>query len=97
MGAKTRTFVAPSWSPDREDILIDLAGEIEPEEMTLAERAEAKAARIDEAINKKRRESDSYYRAASSISERFAYGQPILVGHHSERRQGKTVTAWTRP
>lgn len=86
---KQELFVAPSWSPDREDILIDLAGEIEPEEMTLAERAEAKAARIDEAIDKKRLESDSYYRAASSISERFAFGQPILVGHHSERKARK--------
>ncbi len=86
---KQELFVTPSWSPDREDILIDLAGEIEPEEMTLAERAEAKAARIDDAIEKKRLETDSYYRAASSISERFASGQPILLGHHSERKARK--------
>lgn len=53
---KQELFVAPKWTPRREDLCIELAGEIEPEETTLAERAEAKAARIDEAIEKKQRQ-----------------------------------------
>lgn len=82
-------FVAPAWSPQREDLLIELAGEIEPEGMTLAERAQAKADRLDELAGKRHRQSNAYNRAAEAISERFAFGQPILVGHHSERKARK--------
>lgn len=86
---KQELFVAPKWTPQREDICIELAGEIEPEETTLAERAEAKAARIDEAIEKKQRQANAFSKAADFIGERFAFGQPILVGHHSERKARK--------
>ena len=74
-----------SWSPNREDICIDLAGEIEPEGTTLADRAADRAARFDGYQSNRHRAADSYHRAADAISERFAFGQPILVGHHSER------------
>lgn len=40
---KQELFVAPKWTPEREDLAVELAGEIDPEEMTLAERAEIKA------------------------------------------------------
>lgn len=86
---KQELFIAPKWTPKREDLCIELAGEIESEETTLAERAEAKAARIDEAIENKQRQANAFSKAADSISERFAYGQPILVGHHSERKARK--------
>lgn len=89
LAPKQELFVAPAWTPEREDVLIELAGEIEPEEMTLAERAEIKAERLDAAIEKKRREADAFHHAASAISERFAFGQPILVGHHSEKKARK--------
>ncbi|MGK3350090.1 hypothetical protein ACSLNV_25530, partial [Escherichia coli] len=35
-----RLFVAPAWTPGREDVLLSLAGEIEDEDSTLAERQE---------------------------------------------------------
>ena len=38
---KQELFVAPKWTPAREDLAMELAGEIEAEEMTLAERAAA--------------------------------------------------------
>lgn len=82
-------FVAPKWSPNREDLAIELAGEIEPEEMTLAERAQAKAERLDELAGKRHREANAYQRAAQAISEQFSGGQPILIGHHSERKARK--------
>ena len=87
---KQALFVAPKWSPVREDLAIELAGEIEPEEMTLAERAQAKAERLDELANKRHRQANAYQRAAQDLSEAFAFGQPILVGHHSERKARKT-------
>lgn len=73
------------WSPAREDFCLEMAGEIEPEGTTLAERAEAKAERLDALSVKRAMQANSFHAAANAISERFAYGQPILVGHHSER------------
>lgn len=82
-------FVAPKWTCAREDLALELAGEIEPEEMTLAERAQMKADRLDELAEKRFADASAFRRAARDISERFAYGQPILVGHHSERKARK--------
>jgi Domain of unknown function (DUF3560) len=82
-------FVAPMWTPEREDFCIELAGEIEAEQMTVVERAAAKAERLDNLVVKRINESGLYHKAADRISERFAYGQPILVGHHSERKARK--------
>jgi hypothetical protein len=86
---KQDLFVAPAWSPNREDLAIELAGEIEAEESTLLERAEAKAQRLEDLSAKRRRQANAFSDAAHRISERFAGGQPILVGHHSERRARK--------
>lgn len=86
---KQELFVAPKWTPGREDLALELAGEIEPEEMTLAERAQAKAERLDELAAKRQADAGAFSRAARDISERFAQGQPILVGHHSERKARK--------
>jgi hypothetical protein len=47
----------------------------------LDDRAEALAAKAA----KHQAESDAAFTRASQIGERFAFGQPILVGHHSER------------
>lgn len=82
-------FVAPKWSCAREDLAIELAGEIEPEEMTLAERAQAKAARLDDIAHKRQQQAGAFMQAARDISQRFEFGQPILIGHHSERKARK--------
>ena len=39
-------FVAPMWTPTREDLARELAGEIEDEDKTLTERAEERADRF---------------------------------------------------
>lgn len=82
---KQELFVAPAWSPNREDLLAELCGEIEAEEMTMAERAELKAERLAGYAEKRLAERNAYHRAADHYSARFEFGQPILVGHHSER------------
>ncbi|MEM1153536.1 MAG: DUF3560 domain-containing protein [Pseudomonadota bacterium] len=76
-------------TPEREDLCIELAGEITAEQTTVAERAEVKAARLEVLAEKREREAYGYVAAAERISERFAFGQPILVGHHSERKARK--------
>lgn len=87
---KQELFVAPSWTPSREDLAIELAGEIEPEEMTLTERAQAKAERLEGIAHKRRNEAVSLHNHANELSRAFYMGQPILVGHHSERKARKT-------
>lgn len=47
---------------------------------------EARRARLEARADRLRRESDSRYRAAMGLLEHIPPGQPILVGHHSERR-----------
>lgn len=87
---KQELFVAPAWSCAREDLALELAGEIEPEEMTLAERAQAKADRLDAIADKRAAQASAYSRRANELSQAFYMGQPILVGHHSERKARKT-------
>ena len=86
---KQELFVVPKWTPAREDLAIELAGDIEPEEMTLAERATIKAERLDALAHRKNADANAFARRADEIAERFAGGQPILVGHHSERKARK--------
>jgi hypothetical protein len=87
---KQELFVAPKWTPEREDLAIELAGDIEPEEMTLAERAAIKAERLDSLAEKRHGEAVSLNRRADELSQSFYMGQPILIGHHSERKARKT-------
>ncbi|ATG41794.1 hypothetical protein PhaeoP18_04001 (plasmid) [Phaeobacter piscinae] len=86
---KQELFVAPKWSCKREDLALELAGEIEPEGTTLAERAQMKADRLDEIAAKRAAQASAFTRAARDISQRFEFGQPILIGHHSERKARK--------
>ncbi len=86
---KQELFVAPKWSCAREDLALELAGEIDREETTLAERAQAKADRLDGIADKRAAQAGAFSRAASDIAQRFEFGQPILVGHHSERKARK--------
>jgi hypothetical protein len=87
---KQELFVAPKWTPEREDLAIELAGEIEPEEMTLAERAHLKAERLEGIAHKRNRDANAFHARANELSQAFYMGQPILVGHHSERKARKT-------
>jgi hypothetical protein len=87
---KQELFVAPAWNTKREDLALELAGEIEPEETTLAERAEAKADRLEALADKREDQANAFSRAADDLSRAFEFGQPILVGHHSERKARKT-------
>ncbi len=88
---KQELFVAPAWSPRREDFLTELVGDIEPELTTMAERAAAKAERLDALAEKRGRQANAFQRAADEYAQAFDFGQPILVGHHSERGARKMV------
>ena len=87
--AKQELFVAPAWTPQREDLAVELAGEVEDEDTSLVDRAGERADRFDGYGDNRRAEAHAVKATVDAIAERFADGQPILVGHHSERKARK--------
>jgi len=49
------------------------------------EQQDARKDRLHERADKKRTEADSQYKRSHALVEAISFGQPILVGHHSER------------
>lgn len=86
---KQQLFVAPAWSPSREDLLIELCGEIDDEDTSLVERAEERAERFGDYSDSRREDAEQARAAVAAIADNIPFGQPILVGHHSERRARK--------
>ncbi len=79
-------FVAPMWTPGRADLLLELCGEIGDEDTSLVERAEERAERFGEYGENRQRDARAVEAAVDQLGRQFEGGQPILVGHHSERR-----------
>ena len=82
---KQELFVAPAWSPEREDLLLEFADEIEDEDKSLVDRAAERAERFEEYSESRMEDAESARRAVTSITNGIPLGQPILVGHHSEK------------
>lgn len=82
---KQELFVAPMWTPAREDLLIELAGEIGDEDTSLTERAEVRADRFENYSEKRAADANRAQKAVAAIADGIPFGQPILIGHHSER------------
>lgn len=81
-----KLFVAPMWTPSRADLLIDLCGTIEDEDTALVDRAEERAERFEDYSYKRADEAQSAREGVEAVAGRIPFGQPILVGHHSEAR-----------
>jgi hypothetical protein len=77
------------WTPSREDLCVELAGEIGDEDTTLVERAEVKADRLEDLSTRRAQDGDRAQNAVHAIADGIPFGQPILVGHHSERHARK--------
>ncbi len=82
---KQELFVAPMWTPSREDLLIELCDEIGDEDTSLVDRAEQRADRFEDYSERRADEAERAREYVSSIADHIPMGQPILVGHHSER------------
>lgn len=57
----------------------------------MQERAKAKADRYNTWAGSAEKKSDQYYKTSHSIVEHIPLGQPILVGHHSEKRHRRDL------
>ena len=82
-------FVAPMWTPAREDLLIAMCGDIGDEDESLADRAEERADRFEQYSENRAKDADQAHESVSAITDGIPLGQPILVGHHSEKRARK--------
>lgn len=83
---KQEIFVAPMWTPEREDIAREFAGEIGDEDSSLMDRAEDRADRFEGYQERRTEDAERAREAVSEIAGRFEFGQPILIGHHSQRQ-----------
>jgi len=82
--AKQGLFYAV-WTPAREDLALELAGDIEDESTSLEDRAAQRAERFSEYEARRARDAEQARAGAARIADGIPLGQPILVGHHSER------------
>jgi hypothetical protein len=82
---KQDLFVGPAWTPEREDLLLELCGDIDDEDTTLVDRAQQRAERFEGYSGKRAGEAERAREAVAAIADNIPLGQPILVGHHSER------------
>lgn len=83
---KQELFVCPTWTPQAEDLALKLAGEIGDEDTSLLERAEERSIRFDDYSEKRAREASQAADHAEQLASAIPMGQPILVGHRSERK-----------
>jgi hypothetical protein len=88
---RQQLFFAPMWTPGREDLLMELCGEIGDEDKSLVERAEERAERFGQYSEHRAQDSDAAHRAVHAIAYNIPLGQPVLVGHHSERHHRKDI------
>lgn len=87
---KQGVFVAV-WSPNREAALIALASDIEDESMSLEERQAMRAERFGEYSGNAASRSEQAAERSTEIVSHIPMGQPILVGHHSEKRHRRDL------
>lgn len=96
---KQELFVAPSWTPGREDLLLDLCDEIEDEDYSATERAADRAERFGDYRDRRAAE-------AGGSADRFDAG-PAAFGHQSraraerqaarhDRHRSRAVSQWSK-
>ena len=86
---RQKLFVAGRWTPSRFDLLVELCGEVGDEDTSLAERAEDRAERFQGYKRNRTKDAEQAHDAVSAIADNIPLGQPILVGHHSEKHARK--------
>lgn len=77
------------WTPRREDFILSICEEIGDEDTSPLERAEQRADRFEEYSGNRAAEAKAAEQGVDNITRFIPMGQPILVGHHSEKRARK--------
>jgi superfamily I DNA/RNA helicase len=95
-GAKSFRGVMSAWADPKEVIVQFLRGRSSPETplekmQSIATRAEERAERRETRAEKWGQVARSARHVADSIADAIPMGQPILVGHHSEKRHRAAI------
>lgn len=77
------------WSPEREDLLLALAGDVEDEATSAEDRAWNRAERFAQYSKNAEARGEHEESRAEEMTDGIPLGQPILVGHHSEHKARK--------
>lgn len=88
---KQELFYAPMWTPGRRDFCLSLVEDIQDEMTSVEERAQQRADRFKGYQANRAADAASAYQESQDLAGRVPMGQPILVGHHSERRARKVA------
>ncbi|MGP7339591.1 DUF3560 domain-containing protein, partial [Klebsiella pneumoniae] len=83
---KQELFVAPAWTPGREDVLLSLAGDIEDEDSTLFDRQEQRAGRFSDYSDRRAVESEQALAHVDSLASGVPPGKKTPLGHHNKRQ-----------
>ena len=82
-----------AWSPHKVDVLAEQFGivELADDETNLLDQAESRADYFEGWSNNASKRSDERYAASKAATAGIPFGQPILVGHHSEQRHRNAI------
>lgn len=89
--APRQGFFFQTWTPGREDLALELCGDIEDEDTTPAERAAARSERFAVYSAHAGERAASIRSNVEQMTDGIPLGQPILVGHHSQKRAEKVA------
>ncbi len=88
-GQPSKSYSSPRPGLPSGRTCFDLAGEIGDEDTSLVERDEERAERFGDYRDKREADAERAHAAVAQIADAIPLGQPILVGHHSEKRARK--------
>lgn len=77
------------WTPKAEDFLLQLVDEIDDEAISLLDRAIDRSDRFSGYSEKRLNEAEQEYSRVQELTDNIPPGQPILIGHHSEKAARK--------
>lgn len=96
---KQELFVAPAWSPAREDVLLDLCGEIADEDISPEERAADRVERFSGYRDKRRGEAGAHadtFESSPSVFGNQSQERAERAAKRSDRQRVKAVTQWSK-
>lgn len=97
--AKQECFVCPRWTPSAENWALDLAGEIDDEDYSAAERSADRAERYGDYRDKRANEAgaaaDAFAAGPSSYGAQSAARAERLAARH-DRHRGNAVNCWDK-
>ena len=88
---KQELFVAPMWTPEREDLACELAdsGELEDEDTSLVERAEERAERFEGYQDRRAADAERTHAATEALAKELPLGQPIARANWRAARRAE--------